>query len=84
MGRAKAKTPQTPDWKRFAALKEAAWLSAKKRLGRAAGLRQAEELRRYAQKLHPDWPGEAQRRRDLDHHIRLSKLFARASASTTR
>jgi hypothetical protein len=50
----------------------------------AERLRLADELRRHALALHPDWPTDEQRASDLEHHIRLSERFERAAEARKR
>jgi hypothetical protein len=47
-------------------------------------LRLADELRRYALELHPDWPTPEQRAADLAAHVLLSERLERAAASRQR
>ena len=60
------------DWSVLAELKADYWASMKTRQGAGEGLLIADELRRHAQRLHPDWPSEEDRREDLETHIRVS------------
>lgn len=50
----------------------------------AERLRLADELRRHALILHPDWPTEEQRALDVDGHVKLSERFERAAAAGKR
>ena len=40
-------------------------------------LRIADELRRYAYELHPDWPTPEQREEDLANHVRVGEALRR-------
>ncbi len=40
-------------------------------------LRLADDLRRHAQQVRPNWPSAEDRRADLEAHIRLSELLRR-------
>ena len=42
-------------------------------------LRAAEALRLHMKIVHPEWPTRRDRAADLRHHVRLSKLLARAA-----
>jgi len=50
----------------------------------AERIRLADELRRHALLLHPDWPTDEQRARDVECHIRLSERFERAASAGKR
>jgi hypothetical protein len=39
---------------------------------------------RLIRTLRPDWPGEAERRADLEAHERLAERFARVAAALGR
>src|ERR1017187_3932977 len=52
----------------------------KVRQGAGEGLLIADELRRHAQRLHPDWPSEEDRREDLETHIRVSAALRSVQA----
>lgn len=66
------------DWRAARAAKDAYWRDRIARLGPTEGLRIAEELRRQALLQTPDWPSPAERRQDLQSHIRLTRLLRRA------
>jgi len=68
------------DWSALAELKADYWASMKAREGAGEGLLIADELRRHAQRLHPDWPSEEDRREDLDTHIRVSAALRSVQA----
>ena len=63
------------DWDAIAEHKRRFWA------GRATTvderLRIADELRRHALSLHPDWPTREQREEDLATHIRVSEALGR-------
>ena len=65
------------DWDAVRLAKDRYWAERIRRLGAAEGLRVGDELRRQAQALHPDWPSQADREADLDHHVRLAELLRR-------
>lgn len=69
------------DWQRVRDWKDAYWAERIERLGPLEGLRIADELRRQMILQNPDWPDAESRREDLDSHIRLADLFARADAA---
>lgn len=68
------------DWAAVRAAKEAYWrtLDPKERL------RLADELRRHALLLHPDWPTADQRAADYEAHVRLSERLEHAASSRKR
>lgn len=68
------------DWAQVRASKEAYWQG----LTAAERLALADELRKHALLLHPDWPTDAQRRADYEAHVLLSERFERAAASRKR
>ena len=67
------------DWGAARAAKDAYWAERIARYGPLEGFRIADDLRRQALLLDPDWPGAAARRRDLLAHVRLAGLLRRAS-----
>jgi hypothetical protein len=62
------------------ASKESYWQA----LDPATRLRLADELRRHALLLHPDWPTAEQRAADYQAHVRLSERFERAATASKR
>jgi hypothetical protein len=62
------------DWNSLADLKAAHW----KDVGAAEALRVGDELRRFAQRQHPGWPSEEERRLDLETHVRVTTALHRA------
>lgn len=66
------------DWAAVRAAKDDYWAARIRRLGPQEGLRIADELRRQMLAIHPRWPSEAERRRDLADHRRVAELFRRA------
>lgn len=69
------------DWQRVRDWKDVYWAERIERLGPLEGLRIADELRRQAILQNPGWPDAWSRREDLDSHLRLADLFARADAA---
>lgn len=68
------------DWDVLAQLKADYWASLRAGEGAADGLLVADELRRYAQSLHPDWPSDEDRRADLETHVRVSAALRSVQA----
>lgn len=66
------------DWSAVRAAKDEYWAARIRRLGAAEGLRIADELRRQMLAIDPQWPSEAERRRDLANHRRVTELLRRA------
>lgn len=66
------------DWSAARQAKDTYWRDRIARLGPVEGLRIADELRRQALLLDPDWPHPADRREDLRSHIRLAEQLRRA------
>lgn len=52
--------------------------------GPAESMRIADELRRQMLARQPDWPSPAERRADLEAHVRLAELFRRADRGRGR
>ena len=69
------------DWHAARDAKDAYWAERVRRLGPSEALRIADELRRQALLLRPDWPNSADRRDDIRHHVRMTDLFARVDAA---
>jgi hypothetical protein len=72
------------DWGAARQAKDAYWGERVARLGPLEGLRIAEELRRQALLQHPGWPNAADRREDLNAHVRLAELLHRAGPTRRR
>lgn len=72
------------EWKTARDAKDAYWASRIRRLGPMEGLRIADELRRQAIHQHPGWPGEEDRRRDLEAHVKLAERLRRVSYPCSR
>ena len=68
------------DWSVLAELKADYWASMKARQGAGGGLLIADELRQHAQRVHPDWPSEEDRREDLETHIRVGAALRSVQA----
>jgi len=68
------------DWAFVRASKEAYWRS----LAPLERLQLADELRRHALLLHPDWPTREQRTADYEAHVQLSERLEHASSSRKR
>lgn len=66
------------DWSAVRAAKDDYWATRIRRLGPQEGLRIADELRRQMLAIDPQWPSEAERRRDLASHRRVAELLRRA------
>lgn len=66
------------DWSAVRAAKDDYWAARIRRLGPAEGFRIADELRRQMLAVDPQWPSEAERRRDLADHQRVAELLRRA------
>jgi hypothetical protein len=69
------------DWAAVRRAKDRYWGERIARLGAAEGLRIADELRRQAQRQHPQWPTAADRRADLDAHCLLAERLRRADSA---
>jgi hypothetical protein len=66
------------DWDLARRNKEAHWLDRIARFGPVEALRIADELRRQARLLDPDWPSAALREDDFQSHVALTERLRRA------
>ena len=67
------------DW---ASLKQSTadyWSEYKRQHGPAAGLRVGDDLRRLVAMQRPDWPSATDRAEDLEVHVRVAEVLARAA-----
>jgi hypothetical protein len=72
------------DWQAIAELKQRRWTQQKAQMTPAEALAVGDELRHHALTLHPDWPTEADRRKDLASHVRVSEMLSRAKPPNGR
>lgn len=72
------------DWSAVRAAKDDYWAARIRRLGPQEGLRIGDELRRQMLAIDPQWPSEAERRRDLADHRRVAELLRRADRARSR
>lgn len=63
------------DWKRLREYKARAWEPVKAARGVTAAVLAAESMRLAARELAPDWPSEADRRADLETHVRVGQAL---------
>lgn len=68
------------DYKHARASKVAYWAD----LTPAERIRLADELRRHALLLHPEWPTDEQRALDVESHIQVAERLERAAAARKR
>ena len=66
------------DWTGLAADKERYWAEWKRQEGPGAGVQMAAALRAQIKRARPDWPSERERREDLETHLRVLEVVARA------
>jgi hypothetical protein len=71
------------DWARIADAKTEVWLSRKQSSSPADLLGMADQLRRHARAMRPDWPSEDERAEDLAVHQRVAEAL-RATGSRLR
>ena len=69
------------DWSAVTACKEDQWLTERRRRGVRWCFEIAEDLRRQAARLHPDWPTVDERADDLDTHVRVGAALRRVRAA---
>lgn len=67
------------DWQRLQDHKANAWVRIKAERGVTAAVLAAESLRLAARERDPSWPSEADRRADLETHIRISRALRSVS-----
>jgi hypothetical protein len=72
------------DWQRARDAKDEYWAVRIRRLGAGEGLRVADELRRQAIALNPNWPTAEDRQEDMSAHLRLAELLRRVPYSGSR
>jgi transcriptional regulator with XRE-family HTH domain len=65
------------DWSAVTALKTAAWLKRRQRLGPRDSFRISDDLRRHVRTTRPDWPGDDARAADIESHIALGESLRR-------
>jgi hypothetical protein len=65
------------DWNRLSEMDRAYWSAEYRRNGFIATLKASQTLWLHMKSIRPEWPDDAERRQDLDHHIAQSKLFGR-------
>ena len=65
------------DWETAAAYKQAQWLEERRRRGVSWCFRLADDLRRQVARQQPTWPTAAERRADLDSHVRVGEALRR-------
>ncbi len=63
------------DWALLSESKAAYWAERKRTFGPAEAIQTADETRRHALFLHPDWPTEGDRLRDIETHARVAQLL---------
>lgn len=67
------------DWEAIAERKRRYW--AENAMTADERLHIADELRRHARELHPDWPTPEQREEDLATHVRVGEALRRVRRS---
>lgn len=67
------------DWGLVARSKARYWRDLFDARGPEPGLRATERLRAFVRLQQPDWPSEEDRTHDLENHVRVAALFARAA-----
>ena len=72
------------DWKALETVAEQSWKERIVIHGNAEGLRVADELWQQARLFHPSWPDPETRQKDLEHHVRLSRIFRRIQQTWRR
>ena len=67
------------NWAELARLKAEYWAAWKRRHGARGGIRVADELRRQVLAMRPGWPTAAERREDLETHLRVAEALRRVA-----
>lgn len=70
------------DWSRIEEAKAAFWKGKKPGMSAAELLAIGDELRRYAQRVRPDWPTVQDRAEDLAVHLRVSDALRAVRAKS--
>lgn len=63
------------DWDAIAAMKARTWREQKKRMTTRELFALMDGFRVHTKSIRPDWPSEAERREDFEHHVRLHNLL---------
>ncbi len=66
-------------WDSLATLEREHWAREYARRGPTATLEVSRLLWEHMRRIRPDWPSEAERERDLAHHIALKRAIDRAA-----
>jgi hypothetical protein len=72
------------DWAAFERMKRERQVEQMSRMQPADALEVGDALRHHAQALHPDWPTEDDRRKDLAVHLRVSESLRSVAATKRR
>jgi hypothetical protein len=72
------------DWTATAAAKLDYWAEQYRQHGPDAARRASTALWQHAQRVHPEFPSDADRSRDLAHHVDLRERLDRASRALAR
>ncbi|MGH9369763.1 MAG: hypothetical protein ACRD3M_19095 [Thermoanaerobaculia bacterium] len=72
------------DWALLAQVKAAHWARVKRRSGVVRAVRAGEELRQLVRRIHPEWPTEEDRKRDLATHARVAASLRRVASAGAR
>lgn len=60
------------------------WARRFRQRGAAATWGVGQALRQHAKQVRPDWPTQADRADDLEHHVELTRLLDRAAHAFAR
>jgi len=72
------------DWAAVADAKARYWVERKIAMSPAAIMQLGDDLRRHAQAMRPDWPGDADRAADAAQHHRVSEALRAVARVATR
>ena len=67
------------DWGKIAELDSSYWASEYRCNGAVSSLKVADALRQHMKSVRPEWPDEAARAADLQHHIKMKRLLVQVA-----
>ena len=67
------------DWSVLETLDREYWAAAYRRSGPETASRASSSLWQHMRRVRPDWPNQAERDADLQHHVSFKRLLDRAA-----
>jgi hypothetical protein len=72
------------DWAAFERMKRERWAEQREQMTAADVLRMGDALREWVQTIHPDWPTDEDRKKDIATHIRVAEMLRRVQPPGSR